>query len=180
VPVVTDTRTRLLDAAARVLLTTGAEQLTLAAVAAEAGVSKGGLFYHFPTKQALVAGMVDRLVGRFDAALAAAGHAPGAATRAYLDGTVPAEGGLPGADATTAALLGGLLVDPDALGPLRAAYARWQERLEHDGVDPAVATAVRLAADGWWLARLLDLAAPAPGLHERTRAALVAMIDGAA
>jgi AcrR family transcriptional regulator len=177
---VTDTRTRLLDAAALVLLTTGAEQLTLAAVAAEAGVSKGGLFYHFPTKQALVAGMVDRLVGVFDAALTAAGDTPGAATRAYLDSTVPPEGGVAAADGTTAALLGGLLVDPAALGPLRTTYARWQERLEHDGIDPAAATAVRLAVDGWWLARLLDLAPPAPGLHERTRATLVALIDGPA
>ncbi|MFD0884645.1 TetR/AcrR family transcriptional regulator, partial [Streptosporangium algeriense] len=63
---------RLLDAAAEVLLTEGAGSLTLEAVARRAGVSKGGLFYHFPTKQALVAGMVERLVGAFDAALAGA------------------------------------------------------------------------------------------------------------
>ena len=42
-----DTRKRLLDAAAAVVRRDGAGALTLDAVAAEAGVSKGGLLYHF-------------------------------------------------------------------------------------------------------------------------------------
>jgi AcrR family transcriptional regulator len=179
---VADTRERLLDAASQVLLGSGADQLTLAAVAAEAGVSKGGLFYHFPTKQALVAGLVERLCGRFDTAVATAGDAPGAATRAYLDNTVPPappgrDGGAGAAeDRVTAAVLAGLVVDPEALIPLRAAYARWQQRLVTDGIDPAVAVAVRLAVDGWWLARLLDLAAPDDALHEPVRRVLTDLI----
>jgi len=175
---VRNTRTRLLDAATHVTLTIGADKLTLAAVAAEARVSKGGLFYHFPTKQALVAGLVERLVAQLGAALEAAGDEPGAATRAYLDNTVePAHTGAgAGADRVTAALLAAALIDPGALAPLRELYGRWQRRLEHDGIDAAGATAVRLAVDGWWLARLLDLAPPAPGLHERTRAVLTTLI----
>jgi Tetracyclin repressor-like, C-terminal domain len=51
--------------------------------------------------------------------------------------------------------------------------------LENDGIDPAVATAVRLAVDGWWLARLVDLAPPAPGLHERVFAVLADLIQEA-
>jgi len=173
-----DTADQLLDAASRVLLTRGAEQLTLAAVAAEAGVSKGGLFYHFATKAALVEGMVRRLIGQFDAALAQVGDEPGAATRAYLRNTVgPEPGADPGTDPGTAAVLAALVVDPDALIPLRSAYQRWQQRLDHDGIDPATASAVRLAADGWWLARLLDLAPPDGDLHERTWALLSNLIE---
>ncbi|MFF4419017.1 TetR/AcrR family transcriptional regulator [Streptosporangium sp. NPDC001559] len=171
---------RLLDAAAEVLLTEGAESLTLEAVARRAGVSKGGLFYHFPTKQALVAGMVERLVGAFDAALADAGGRPGDALRAYVTATIPETpepaAGLP-ADRVTAALLAGVLVDPAGLAPLRERYAAWQRRLVEDGVDPAVATLVRLAVDGWWAARLLGLAVPEAGLHERVRGHLMEMID---
>jgi Transcriptional regulator len=81
---VRNTREQLLDAATRVLLRDGAEHVTLEAVAAEAGVSKGGLLYHFSSKPALVAALVDRLVGRFDAALQSCGDQPGAATRVYL------------------------------------------------------------------------------------------------
>ncbi|MEV8636344.1 TetR/AcrR family transcriptional regulator [Streptosporangium sp. NPDC051023] len=170
---------RLLDAAAEVLLGEGAESLTLEAVARRAGVSKGGLFYHFPTKQALVAGMVERLVGAFDEALADPGTRPGDFLRAYVAATIPetpASGGVP-ADRITAALLAGVLVDPGGLAPLRERYAAWQRRLTEDGIDPAVATLVRLAVDGWWAARLLGLAEPEAGLHERVRRHLMEMID---
>jgi AcrR family transcriptional regulator len=177
----TDTRTRLLDAATQVLLRDGAQALTLESVAKEAKVSKGGLLYHFANKQALVAGMVAQLVRQFDAAIRDAGDEPGAATRAYLAATVAATPTAAGAaaDRTAAALFAAALVDPDALIPLREVYQRWQRRLEHDGIDPARATAVRLAVDGWWLARLVDLAPPPPGLHEQVYALLVDLIEGA-
>ena len=54
-------RERLLDAAATVVRRDGAQALTLDAVAAEAGVSKGGLLYHFRSKRDLL----DALVGRW-------------------------------------------------------------------------------------------------------------------
>jgi AcrR family transcriptional regulator len=176
---VTETRARLLDAAAEVLLRDGAQSLTLEAVAKQARVSKGGLLYHFPSKQALIAGMVDRLVGHFDAALAEAGDEPGAATRVYLAATMeqrPTAAGA-AADRTTAALFAASIVEPDALAPLREVYRAWQQRLETDGIDPAVATAVRLAVDGWWVSRLIDLAPPENALHERVYALLMNLID---
>ncbi|MBF9131970.1 hypothetical protein I0C86_23825 [Plantactinospora sp. S1510] len=80
---------------------------------------------------------------------------------------------------TTVALFAAALVDPAALVPLRRAHQAWQRRLENDGIDPAVATTVRLAVDGWWLAQLVDLAPPPPGLHERVYATLSALIEEA-
>jgi AcrR family transcriptional regulator len=53
-------RDRLLDAAERVVVESGATHLTLDAVAKSAGVSKGGLLYHFPSKEALLEGMLAR------------------------------------------------------------------------------------------------------------------------
>jgi len=55
------TRDRLLDAFERLLVGEGSRAATLDAVAAAAGVSKGGLLYHFGSKEALVEGMVERL-----------------------------------------------------------------------------------------------------------------------
>ncbi len=43
-------RLLILDAASRVVLDKGASALTLESVAEQAGISKGGLLYHFPTK----------------------------------------------------------------------------------------------------------------------------------
>ncbi|MEV4571514.1 TetR/AcrR family transcriptional regulator [Nonomuraea sp. NPDC049419] len=173
---------RLLDAAADVLLSQGAESLTLEAVAKRAGVSKGGLFYHFPTKQALVTAMADRLTRAFDEALAQAGTRPGDFLRAYVEATIPEQHttATAPADRVTAALLAVLFVDPAQLQPLRERFAAWQARLVDDGVDPAAATAVRLAVDGWWAARLLGLGSPGSDLHEKTRRYLMEAIDRAA
>jgi AcrR family transcriptional regulator len=55
-------REKLLDAAAELVSEIGSGQLTLDAVAERAGLSKGGLLYNFPTKDALLQAMVQRLV----------------------------------------------------------------------------------------------------------------------
>jgi len=57
-------RNLILDAAQAVVLRAGASHLTLDAVAQEAEVSKGGVLYHFPTKEVLLEGMVARLLER--------------------------------------------------------------------------------------------------------------------
>lgn len=58
-------RERVLDAAERIVAREGAAHLTLDAVAAEAGVSKGGMLYHFRSKDALLQGLVHRTLDRF-------------------------------------------------------------------------------------------------------------------
>lgn len=47
-------REEILDAARKVLIENGVATMTLEAVAAEAGMSKTGLYYYFPSKDALV------------------------------------------------------------------------------------------------------------------------------
>ncbi|MFJ6139353.1 TetR/AcrR family transcriptional regulator [Kitasatospora sp. NPDC092286] len=172
-------RDQLLDAVERLLVRGGVDAVRLDAVAVEAGVSKGGLLHHFPSKRALVRGVVERLADRFEAVLPGPGAAPGAYALAWLDATIPAEspaGDTSGADQVPVALLaaaGG----PEVLDLLRARYERWQRRLTEDGLDPAVATLVRMAVDGWWSARLLDLSPPHDGLHRKLRALLVELIN---
>ena len=54
-------RDRVLDAYETLLIETGPGAATLDAVAAAANVSKGGLLYHFASKDALAAGLLARL-----------------------------------------------------------------------------------------------------------------------
>ena len=68
-----NTRERILFGAEEVVLRDGVAHLTLEAAASEAGISKGGVLYHFPTRAALVAAMVQRLSSVFDADLERAG-----------------------------------------------------------------------------------------------------------
>lgn len=57
-----NSRARILDAAAEIVGEIGAGKMTLEAVAERAGLSKGGLLYNFPSKDALLQAMVERLV----------------------------------------------------------------------------------------------------------------------
>ncbi|MGI5200308.1 TetR/AcrR family transcriptional regulator [Spirillospora sp. CA-108201] len=172
-------RDRILDAVERMLVSGGADAIRLDAVAAEAGVSKGGLLHHFRSKQALLEGVLDRLVERFEAELPTVGSPPGAFTRAWLEATIP-DTDVPArahADQVAVALLAGLSGGPQVLEAFRRCYQAWQNRLADDGIDPATAYLVRLAVDGWWMARLLDLAPPRDDLHSQVRARLAAMIQ---
>ncbi|GGS25072.1 TetR family transcriptional regulator [Streptomyces nojiriensis] len=55
-------RTALLDAAEHVLTGAGGSELTLRAVAEEAGVRLGHLQYYFPTRAALLSALLDRIL----------------------------------------------------------------------------------------------------------------------
>lgn len=162
------TRKRILDAAEARLLKLGPNGLVLEAVAADAKVSKGGLLYHFASKETLVDGLIERMLDEFDQAqdsFVALDRKPvGRWTRAYLASTVT-DGGTP-AD-NSAQLMAGILAaidnDPVRLGIIRKRFAAWHARLLKDGIDPVQATIVRLAADGLWLSALLGL----PGLDKK-------------
>jgi len=54
-------RTALLDAAQQMMTEGSVNGMTLDGVAAMAGVTKGGLIYHFKTKEALLHALVDRM-----------------------------------------------------------------------------------------------------------------------
>src|SRR5688572_14112673 len=160
VEVATGTKLDVLQAAHRVVLRDGVSALTLEAVAREAGRSKGGLLYHFPTKEALIQGLIADPIARFDdeverrMALDSL-PGPGKWVRSFLSATAEEAG-------SDYELTGGLLAaianDPDLLAPMRAAYDRWQARAVADGLDPVVATIVRLAADGFWLGDIFAFA----------------------
>lgn len=147
------TREQLLNAAHQVILHHGAPALTLDAVAQQAGVSKGGLLYHFPSKEALIIGMIDRMCDAFDRALEQAlaqePELPGRYLRAYVQATfMPDREAL----AVGAALNAATANNPALLEPVRERFARWQAHIVADGLDPALASIVRLAADGLWFA----------------------------
>jgi AcrR family transcriptional regulator len=172
-----DVPNQILEAARRVLVRDGSDHLTVASVAAEAGLSVGGLRYHFASKRALLEGLVGDMVDAFDRALDAAGSAPGARTRAYIAATLDGPSQGEAGSNLAVGVLAAAAVDTALLAALRARFARWQALIEDDGVDPAVATVVRLAIDGWWLALLLDLVPPAGDGASRARVALERLIE---
>ena len=162
-----DTRARLLDAAGAVIRRDGPQALTLDAVAAQAGVSKGGQLYHFASKRELLDALVARWLDEFDRDIEAeAGN--------FAERYVRASDG---AKAEEAGLLAALVADPQVLGAVGERHAGWQDRVASEGGDPVDATVARLAADGLWLADLLGIAPPEGDLRRRVLARLVDLCD---
>lgn len=81
-------RELLLDAAARVFVQRGYANAQMDEIAAAADTSKGGLYFHFPTKEALIAAVIGRagetLRRRVTQAMSAAGDDPVARADAAL------------------------------------------------------------------------------------------------
>jgi AcrR family transcriptional regulator len=174
------TRANILRAANRVVEEGGVSGLTLEAVAREAGLSKGGLLYHFPSKEALISGMIGRLIEGFEDALGLelgrdedAGG--GRWTRAYARASFAEDRWYL---QVSAGLLAAVAGDPALLDPLRRGYEDGQRWAERDAIDPAVATLVRLAADGLFFAELLGFAPPEGALRERVLEALLSLTEG--
>jgi len=171
-----DTRNALLDAADRVVTQTGVNNLTLEKVAAEAGVSKGGLLYHFPNKDALITGMIERLMHDFSeaiAALMAADPDPdGRWLRAFINATFTPEFAQV---ERSAGLLAAASTDTALLDPFRVQFAAWQDRAAAASDDPAVGTLIRLAADGLWFAELLGISPLDDATRESVRQTLITL-----
>jgi AcrR family transcriptional regulator len=178
-PAVRDTRNVILDAAETVVATMGVANLTFEEVARVANVSKGGVLYHFPSKEALTEAMIERFIDRFDTAVAEAAEndsAPvGRNIRAYVRATVgepPLTGEL--FDRANGAITAALANFPGRLERVRQQSARSQKMIEDGTLDPIFATIVRLAIDGMWLAENFNLMRFDPNLKAAVGERLIA------
>lgn len=169
-------RQQLLQATAELTVAKGAPAVTLDAVARQAGVSKGGLLHHFPSKQALFEQLFEGLLGEFDRAVqdrATTDPDPrGRAARAYL--MAGAQGFGDGAEQQRwMALVAALIGDP----ALRTRWRDWDAAAcapdAAPGEDPTLLLICRLAADGLWLADLLG----SRGLDTAQREAVLARLQ---
>ena len=156
---------KILNAAESVALRDGVSHLTLDAVAAAAGLSKGGVLYNFPSKDALVRGMIDRMIAQTEeeiGRLAEKDLKPhGRLLRAYLGVTFPEHGSRSARiNRLAAVLLTAILTDPDLLDPVRTHFGDMQKRLLKDGLDRNTVFMIRLAADGLWLSDMLRMPGP--------------------
>lgn len=164
-------RHRLLDVAARLCVEDGLHTLTLDAVAREAGVSKGGLLHHFPSKQALMEALseacLEDLNLRIQKQIQKDKVPQGRFSRAYL--LVTASTGSDPDSEKWNNLAAVFIADSD----MRAAWSKWlvKRLAEHDESEGTIgATLARLAADGLWLSDFSG----SPGISQAKRSKLIA------
>ena len=152
------TRLALLDAASRALVEHG-PRVSLDVVAREAGVSKGGLLHHFPTREALVLALAEHVALSW--AETVEGHLdpddtePGRLVRAYIRATLHdlADGV---AFREEAAVMAALNTFPEVVAGAQEDTQRWREAFAADGLDPQRAAVLTRAADGVALATLFE------------------------
>ncbi|WP_313617506.1 TetR/AcrR family transcriptional regulator [Rhizobium sp.] len=149
-------RRNLLDCTAKLAADQGVAALSVQAVADAAGVTKGGLFHHFASKQALLeavmADLLSALDMEIDALISQDCEAYGSFTRAYVNAVFVDRDRESGRQ--WAALSVSMVGEPS----LRRMWTSWFEaRLaRHKETDDGVVLEfVRLAADGIWFADLL-------------------------
>ena len=160
----------ILDAAQAVVLEVGAAHMTLDAVATKASVSKGGLLYHFPTKEALLKALLKRRIQRLEEArkrrCSELKAEPTRGIKAYvLSSLARGRKDRP----IGAALLAAIAHDPKLLGPVRDEYQKRLAELIPAELRFERALIVALAADGL---RLLELLSVSP-LNVKQRSRLV-------
>lgn len=181
----TDARTRILDAAEAIVRARGVPSLTLEAAAREAGVSKGGLLYHFASKEALLSALLSRLAEfvsqDFVQAMERLPPGPGRAARAMLAWGLE----LSEADANercdraAAVFLAAFHHDPALLNPIRAVVAGLREAVAADGLPPGHGMAIMAAMDGLFMARIFGLYELAPAERRDMHAALSRLLEPA-
>lgn len=148
----TSKRTQILEAATRVVQREGVKSVTFDSVAGEAGLTKGGLLYHFASRDDLVQAIHQHLADRWEADLVAAAGKP--AAEATREERLAAYTRVAIQSATRAELL--LMLEGStntAHAAVEAVTERWAPSPASAAGDPAALDRfiVRLAADGLWL-----------------------------
>lgn len=173
------TRDAILDAAQRIAAERGAGRITLDEVAKESGLSKGGLLYHFAGKEALIQGMLERLIKRTsvvreEQARSLAGS-PHATLRALL-ATRNREDVL---DPDVAmAILAAAAEQPALLDPLRQHIAQVRQLIIAESGDQPQLWLLWAAADGLLFQQLLGIAPYLPEQRDAMHQQLQLLAEG--
>lgn len=169
-------RTAILEAAAGIVETAGAGHLTMDAVAAAASLSKGGVLYHFPSKQALLEGMLERLLeeitGRADAYQQACPEDRNVRLVGRIIGEYDQQ---PTERAMSRAFLAAAAENPDLLAPAREAASVAFEEAAAGSAPREMGWVLMLATEGLRFLEMFNLLPLTPGEREQVHQHLLAL-----
>lgn len=170
-------RDLLLDAAETVAAREGVARLTFDAVAAEAGVSKGGLLHYFSSKEQLIEAMVQRSADGwrscFMGSYEKTPEGPGRMVRALLDHCyTDARSWTEGLRRSYSAIFAALAQNPELVQPMRDVYEELYGYIRNDGLPEHLAEVVMAAIDGLWFYWVMRLRPVDQAVLDRLRCAL--------
>jgi AcrR family transcriptional regulator len=159
------TRDRILNALQRILVEKGSSGVTLEAVAAEAGVSKGGLLYHFRSKADLYEGLASRHRALEEERIAEARRT--GVVEAFLRASeVDSDEFAAGFQALLTAMRTGELSD-GAKRDVLFTFEAWAAVIREQIDDPVTAEIVRLVGDGLFLSAISGAPVPSKEVVDR-------------
>jgi AcrR family transcriptional regulator len=173
-------RARILAAAADIARDVGPANLSLDAVAARAGVSKGGLLYHFPAKVQLLQSLVEDHIERFtqDMKDIERDAEPSRANvlHAYLDVSMIecAQKAPP-----TAGVLAAIVQHPEMMIPIKRFKRTILDQLKAEAGDDSLALTLFLVLEGLRSMKLFDAEVLSRDETKSALDGLRMMIDGA-
>ena len=148
----------IIDAAEAVVIADGASHMTLDAVAAKAGVSKGGLLHHFPTKVALLEAMVKRQIEvRQEARRKICNELPAGPSRLVKGFILSILHRDRVHDSLGASLFAAVAHNPRLNEPVREVVRQVYGEFTSSGMKFESAAIIALAADALWLQEMLSI-----------------------
>jgi AcrR family transcriptional regulator len=152
-------RRLILDTATKIVMENDYNALTLDAVAKQAGISKGGLLYHFPNKELLIKGLAEYVLEEYEKNFKKYGEndstQTGKWTRALIKVT---KFDLEHNAELNVGLIAASILDPEMSKNISDRYKTILKKLEDDGINPVTATIIRLALDGLYYSQTLNVA----------------------
>ncbi|MDR7051076.1 AcrR family transcriptional regulator [Duganella sp. 3397] len=171
-------RTALLDAALQMITESSVNGMTLEGVAARAGVTKGGLIYHFKTKEALLHAVVDRLTDQVDEYCADDQQTdPALALENFLMARIDYAFAI-GAQqkALMANLLAAATTFPSLLAPVKRMYERGSGDLAQVAGSAGLALSIWAALDGMVMLEMLNIRQFSETERTQMREAMTSMV----
>jgi len=175
-------RNKILDATERVILRDGPHGVSVDAVLAESGMSKGGFFHHFPTKAALLAGLLERLSRAVAATAATSMRGDSQLRGRALRTQIAVAFDLPPTEryrtrALVLALVAGVIESQEVAAQARKANRAALTIATGEGVDRGAALCVQLALDGYFLGEAFKTIKLEREDREALRTTLHALVD---
>jgi len=155
----TSTKDRIIAAAMDITQAKGARHLTIDAVTVKSGLSKGGVLYHFPSKTALLEGLISQTVLQFRAQIqsyrSALADAPNPTLRAlvqWLTAILDQKQSLP------TALLAARAEDSELLKPVRDEFDDLWQMIRAEATDLTTVQVIWCALSGIHYLEMFQLA----------------------
>jgi AcrR family transcriptional regulator len=169
-------RESVLDAFARIIVDDGERAATMDATARAAGVSKGGLLYHFASKEALEAGLIDRMETLALEDVEEIKRSPEGPIAAFMRTSIHTGSVLDVAIIAVSRLAQNGITP--AVEALRRVRVLWEEAVRPQARDETALQLVMLVSDGLYFNNALAVASvPGPSLGPADLDALIRLVE---